>query len=118
MIDAEILQKMQAASLEDRIAMIEVILQSLKVELSTSTAAQTPAGQRYSIYPMPAQPLTDASNSADEHLSRGTVRHYSGPYTSVEQPQRPAFGFMKDTGTILGDVVSPVIPESDWEAFQ
>lgn len=118
MIDAEILQEMQAASIEERIAIIELILQSFKAELSTSTVAQTPAAQRYSIHPIPAQPLTDSSHSADEHLSRGTVRHYVDPYTAVEQPQRPAFGFMKDTGIILGDVVSPVIPESDWDVLQ
>jgi hypothetical protein len=40
---------------------------------------------------------------------------------SSPQPEvtsRPAFGFMKNTGEILGDVVSPVLPESAWEALQ
>jgi hypothetical protein len=32
--------------------------------------------------------------------------------------QRPAFGFMKDTGNIIGDVVSPVLDENTWEVLQ
>lgn len=64
MIETEILQKIQAASLEERIAIIE-------------------------------QPT---------HSS-----------LSTEKLQRPVFGFMKNTGTIIGDIVSPIIPESDWE---
>jgi hypothetical protein len=32
--------------------------------------------------------------------------------------QRPAFGFMKDTGKILGDVVSPILDENTWEVLQ
>lgn len=33
-------------------------------------------------------------------------------------PERPAqwLGCMKGTGRILGDIVSPVMDESDWEA--
>ena len=33
----------------------------------------------------------------------------------MPRPQRPTFGFMKDTGKILGDVVAPVLPENVWE---
>ena len=32
--------------------------------------------------------------------------------------QRPAFGFMKTTGAILGDVAAPVLPESAWKGLQ
>jgi len=32
--------------------------------------------------------------------------------------QRPAFGFMQSTGTILGDIIAPVLPESTWEVLQ
>lgn len=32
--------------------------------------------------------------------------------------QRPAFGFMKDTGKIIGDIVSPVLDENTWEVLQ
>jgi hypothetical protein len=32
--------------------------------------------------------------------------------------QRPAFGFMKDTGKILRDVVSPILDENTWEVLQ
>lgn len=79
MLEAEILQKMQAASIEERIVLIELLLQSLKAELSKITAAQPQA---------------------------------------VEAAQRPAFGFMQNTGSILGDVVAPVLPETAWEALQ
>ncbi|MBE9141032.1 hypothetical protein IQ254_28185 [Nodosilinea sp. LEGE 07088] len=41
MIEAEILQKMQAASIEERIASIELLLQSLKAE-PPKTAAASP----------------------------------------------------------------------------
>jgi len=34
------------------------------------------------------------------------------------RPQRPTFGFMKDTGKILGDVVAPVLSENEWEVLQ
>jgi hypothetical protein len=33
-------------------------------------------------------------------------------------PERPAFGFMKDTGEILGDIIEPVLPENAWEVLQ
>jgi hypothetical protein len=32
--------------------------------------------------------------------------------------QRPAFGFMKDTGKILDDVIAPVLPENIWEVLE
>ena len=32
--------------------------------------------------------------------------------------QRPAFGFMKGTGEILGDIAAPIIPENTWEVLQ
>lgn len=34
------------------------------------------------------------------------------------QNQRPAFGVMKGSGEILGDIVAPALPESDWEVLQ
>ncbi len=37
---------------------------------------------------------------------------------SAPKHQRPAFGFMKDTGKIIDDVVTPVIPENIWEVLQ
>jgi hypothetical protein len=79
MLESEILQKMQGASIEERIAMIELLLQSLKNELIQNRASQ------------PA---------------------------SSKSPHRPAFGFMKGTGSIQGDIISPAVPESDWEVFQ
>lgn len=39
-----------------------------------------------------------------------------GSFTASHQ-QRPAFGFMKGTGKILGDVVAPILPENAWEVL-
>ncbi len=96
MLDANILNRLNEASIEERIAIIEMILKSLKQDLRASNA-QSIAGQ---------------------HPLRGTVSHYTDPYNSAEQPQRPAFGFFKDTGTIHRDIISPAVPESDWEVLQ
>ena len=77
MLDSETLDKLQTASVAERIAIIEVILQSLKNDIQMSPQ------------PVPAA-----------------------------QSQRPAFGFMKDTGEILSDVVTPILPETVWEVLQ
>ncbi|TYQ29740.1 hypothetical protein PseudUWO310_12465 [Pseudanabaena sp. UWO310] len=34
------------------------------------------------------------------------------------QTQRPAFGVMKGSGEILGDIVAPALSESAWEVLQ
>ena len=34
------------------------------------------------------------------------------------QNQRPAFGVMRGSGEILGDIVAPSLPESAWEVLQ
>ncbi|MBD2189188.1 type II toxin-antitoxin system Phd/YefM family antitoxin [Pseudanabaena mucicola] len=36
----------------------------------------------------------------------------------IIQNQRPAFGVMKGSGEILGDIVAPALPESAWEVLQ
>ena len=77
MIDAEILEKLQMASIEERINLIETILRSLKHDM----------------------------------------QHNASPQAGSHSP-RPTFGFMKDTGTILGDVITPALPENTWEALQ
>lgn len=78
MIDAETLEKLQNASIEERIAVIEAILGSLKSDMKKVTSSQ---------------PDPDST-------------------------QRPAFGFMKNTGKILGDVVTPVLAEDTWEVLR
>jgi hypothetical protein len=44
-----------------------------------------------------------------------TVTHEGEPlviiYPATPQPQRPAFGAMKGSGEILGDIIAPVIPQ-------
>ncbi|GAP98517.1 hypothetical protein [Leptolyngbya sp. NIES-2104] len=79
MIDSETVEKLQNASIEERIAMIEILLQSLKADIRRDDSCQSE-----------------------------TVTH----------SQRPAFGFMKETGEILGDLVTPVLPENAWEVLQ
>lgn len=41
-----------------------------------------------------------------------TLKHDFPQSESTSRPQRPAFGFMKGTGEILGDVVAPIFPEN------
>ncbi len=74
MLDSEILEKLQGSSIEDRIRVIEAILNTLKHDMRS---------------PEP-----------------------------INRPQRPAFGFMKGTGKILGDIVAPIVPENAWEVLQ
>lgn len=38
--------------------------------------------------------------------------------TPVAEPKDPIFGFYKGKGTILGDIISPIIPVEDWDAFK
>jgi hypothetical protein len=76
MVDPELLQKLEGISIEDRILVIEAILQTVKQDMQ------------------------------------------KGLSPILEPTHRPAFGFMKDTGTLLGDVVAPVLPENVWEVLQ
>ena len=76
MIDSETVEKLQKASIEERITLIELLLRSLR---------------------------TDIQNASSQPAAA---------------PQRPAFGFMKDTGEILGDVIASVLPENTWEVLQ
>jgi hypothetical protein len=48
----------------------------------------------------------------------GKGNHREVPHNSTKQPQCPAFGFMSATGSINGDIVSPVVPDSDWDVLQ
>lgn len=79
MLNSDILDKLQGSSIEERILVIEAILQTVKQDM---------------------QKITSPQSESTTHL------------------QRPAFGFMKDTGTILGDVIAPVLPHTTWEALQ
>lgn len=72
MVDPKLLEQLKTASVNERIAVLEM-LQSLK---------------------------SDIKPSADTLVE-----------TTIAS-QRPAFGFMKATGAILGDVAAPVPPES------
>lgn len=79
MVDPELLEKLKTASVGDRIAVIEMLVQSLKSDIKPGAA-----------------PLLETTTEL----------------------QRPAFGFMQNTGTILGDIIAPVLPESTWEVLQ
>lgn len=39
-------------------------------------------------------------------------------YPAIPQTQRPAFGAMKGSGEIMGDVISPAVTENTWEVLQ
>ena len=51
-----------------------------------------------------------------------TVFHNGQPwviiYPATTQKQRSAFGSMKESGEILGDIVMPALPETAWEVLQ
>jgi hypothetical protein len=79
MIDLETLERLQKAPISERIAIIELLLASLKNEIKEDVFSQSQA---------------------------------------IVNSQRPGFGFMKDTGEILGDVIAPIIPENTWEVLQ
>lgn len=79
MIDPNLLEQLKAASVGDRIAVLEMLVQSLK---------------------------SDINPGVDPSLETTTDSH------------RPTFGFMKETGAILGDVITPVLPETAWEVLQ
>jgi len=50
------------------------------------------------------------------HSLKNEMQKNPTPQTEyMARPQRPTFGFMKDTGKIIGDVVAPVLPENTWE---
>ena len=51
-------------------------------------------------------------------LKNDLQKNVSSQPEYMTRPQRPTFGFMKDTGKILGDVVAPVLPENVWEVLQ
>ena len=38
--------------------------------------------------------------------------------TPVEQIDDPIFGFMQDKATIVGDIVSPIVPLEDWDCLK
>lgn len=39
-------------------------------------------------------------------------------YPATPHPQRPAFGAMKNSGQILGDLLAPILPASEWEVLE
>ncbi|MDF5731703.1 MAG: hypothetical protein PUP92_27785 [Rhizonema sp. PD38] len=50
------------------------------------------------------------------HSLKNDLQKNASPQPEYKpRPQRPTFGFMKDTGKILGDVVAPVLSENEWE---
>ena len=51
------------------------------------------------------------------------LTRFGKPVALVGPPPVPALprrrlGAMRGTGKILGDIIGPVVPESDWEALQ
>ncbi|MBA3920898.1 MAG: hypothetical protein H0X31_03955 [Nostocaceae cyanobacterium] len=72
MIDLETLERLQKAPIYELIAIIELLLASLKNEIKEDVSPQSQA---------------------------------------IVRSQCPDFGFMKDTGEILGDVIAPILSE-------
>ncbi|MDJ0516137.1 MAG: hypothetical protein QNJ74_07695 [Trichodesmium sp. MO_231.B1] len=64
MIDSEILKKLQGKSIEERILVIEAILQTVKNDMGLTSSHQL---------------------SSEEHPLKGKVIHYDAPYEPVAQ---------------------------------
>ena len=51
-----------------------------------------------------------------------TVTHEGKPLVIISpvttEPKRAAFGAMKGSGAILGDLITPVVPLNTWEVLQ
>ena len=62
MLDSEILEKLQGASIEERIRVIEAILRSLKHDMRSALSQQSPS---------------------DFNSLRGKIIHYDDPYQPV-----------------------------------
>lgn len=62
------------------------------------------------------QQLLDAIDQAPDSLLEQLLQFLQT--LSSAPKSRPPFGAMKNSGTILGDIISPIVPLSDWEALQ
>jgi len=115
MLDAETLRKIWNAPALERIALIEVILQSFQEHSLNDT--ESPSERYFRFYSHRAQSTDHETLLSNlEILSSQWQRQLAN--ASEQLSQRPSFGFMQGTGTIHGDIVSPAVPEGDWEVLQ
>jgi hypothetical protein len=83
--------------------MSKVMLDTTTIEKLNNTSIE----ERIGIIEMLLGTLKNDLKKDSSHQSESEIKF-----------QRPAFGFMKDTGKILGDVVSPILDENTWEVLQ
>jgi hypothetical protein len=112
MLDAETLHTIHNIPVKERIALIMTLVASLDPQ-----QAQTIQPAFLSLIDSwPSQP---SDNQAPfERWKASVLPCLQQTATASEQPKRPAFGFMKGTGSIHGDIISPAVPASDWEVLQ
>ncbi|MDS3861318.1 AbrB family transcriptional regulator [Thermosynechococcaceae cyanobacterium BACA0444] len=165
MLDSEMVEKLKNASVEDRIAVIEVIspskeeiakaggyytttkggserVSTLKfykgladaqgLNLDGKSALGSSRGGRSASYRISVQANGDLligsaytkqmnlkpGDEFEISLGSGHIKLTQVSEEDAADLQRSAFGFMKNTGKILGDVVEPVIPETQWDVLQ
>lgn len=111
MLDAETLRTIRNIPTKERIALIVALITSLDPQ------------QAQSIQPAFLSLINSVASQSNEHQAslddwKVSIRQGMQQTAASEQPNRPAFGFMKGTGSIHGDIVSPAVPENDWEALQ
>ncbi len=46
------------------------------------------------------------------------IKQAIAAYLTTHSPKRSTFGVMRHTGQIIGDIVEPIVPESDWEVLK
>lgn len=83
MINPELLEQLQTSSVEERISLIETILQTLKQDVAQRAAVQAVAAQALALRAAIRQGSTHQATAADSHLLRGRVLHYEDPYESA-----------------------------------
>jgi hypothetical protein len=109
--------------------------------LSGLSEAETHAAHLKRAYPNVIIPLQDTQKTMSQatitlqldtdqqlHLDRiaielacdraDLIKHAIDAYLANYQPKRAAFGVLSQSGKIIGDILEPITPTSDWEALQ
>lgn len=109
--------RLQNSSVTDRIALSEAIILFLVLQEGFVKDWSIQSKNTQLIDNLFSQSDDDQLCSSMWKVFFAQCRSKLAP-SSSHQAQRPTFGFMKDTGSIHGDVVSPAVPESDWEVLR
>jgi len=116
MLDAETLRTIREMPVKERIVLIMAIMASLDAPQVDALQIETLQSTFFSLIDS-WQSQTGEIQTPLEHWKTSVLRCLQQTNTS-QQTKRPPFGFMKGTGAIHGDIISPAVPESDWGVLQ